>query len=176
LCELSASRSGAAVTLAVRLVHDAQRRGETVAWIGGRSSSFFAPDVADHGVDLEALAVIRTRELPQSSEVARAADLLARSGAFGLIVLDLGRSGDVPIALQSRLLAAAQKHGLAILCLTEKTERTISLGSLVSLRGETELSRAGNGSFACALHVEKDKRRAPGWREVEMCRGPAGLH
>ncbi len=171
-CELTATPSGAALTLAVRLVRDAQARGEPVVWVTTRTSQFHPPDLVSHGVDLAALAVVRVREL---SGLARAADLVARSGAFGLVVIDLGSRGDVPIALQSRLLGAAQQHELAILCLTEKTPGSPSLGSLVSLRAEAELEHAGDGEFVCRLCVVKDKRRAPGWSASEVCRGPAGL-
>ena len=47
---------------------------------------FFPPDAAEGGVDLDALLVVRARDL---SSMASAADQLARSGAFGLLVVDL---------------------------------------------------------------------------------------
>lgn len=224
---------GGVLSLAARLVHDAQRRGETAAWVLARDTSFFPPDLADGGIDLEGLVVVRT-SVPGGG--ARAADLLVRSGAFGLVVLELGvgrrstpnpdgeleraahprrvslrvpnhdgarrvvdevsRDDDVPLALQSRLLAAAQAHDAIVLCVSTKPRGSSSLGSLVSLFGEVELSRAGperslaspglapssaaaegsdTAGFVCTLHVKKDKRRAPGWRHVEVCRGPLGL-
>jgi recombination protein RecA len=162
LCELS---GGAAVTFAFHLVTEAQRRGEPAAWIGTPASCFFPPDAAGGGVDLEALVVVRA---PDSAQVARAADQLARSGAFGVLVLDL--DGAVPPALLSRLLGLAQKHEVAIAMLSEQP-----LGSLVSLRAETQSRRRAGGQVACELRVIKDKRRAPGWTVEEVCRGPAGL-
>ena len=176
LVELSDPGAGAPLTMAVSLVHDAQRRRETVAWVTSRSSAFFPPDVAASGVDLDALAVIR---LPDPSCVARAADRLLRSGAFGLVVLDLGR-GDVTMPLQARLLGLAERHDAAVLCLTEKPHGAPSLSSLVSLRVETARRRAGRESgsdtttdaFACSVTAVKDKRRPPGWtQEVVRCRG-----
>ena len=86
LTELSASPAGAPLTLAFRLVLDAQRRGEPVAWIGRKDAPFYPPDAADTGVDLAALPVVWTAD---AVTAAKAADLLVRSGAFGLVVLDL---------------------------------------------------------------------------------------
>jgi recombination protein RecA len=163
LCELN---GGAAVTFAFHLIAESQRAGEPAAWIGPPASCFFPPDAAGGGVDLEALVVVRA---PDSAAVARAADHLARSGAFGVLVLDL-LDGTVPPALLSRLLGLAQKHEVAIAMLSEQP-----LGSLVSLRAETQSRRRAGGDVACELRVVKDKRRAPGWTVEEVCRGPAGL-
>ena len=162
LCELS---GGAAVTFAFHLINESQRAGEPAAWIGTPASCFFPPDAAGGGVDLEALVVVRA---PDSQRVARAADQLARSGAFAVLVLDL--DGPVPPALLSRLLGLAQKHEVAIAMLSEQP-----LGSLVSLRAETQSRRRAGGTVTCELRVIKDKRRAPGWTVEEVCRGPAGL-
>lgn len=162
LCELS---GGAALTFAFRLIDESQRAGEPAAWIGAATSCFFPPDAADGGVDLEALVVVRA---PDAAAVARAADHLARSGAFGVLVLDL--DGPVPPALLSRLLGLAQKHEVAIVLLTD-----VPLGSLVSLRAEGLAHRRSGGVVECELRVVKDKRRAPGWTLLEVCRGPAGL-
>lgn len=171
--ELSGSGGSACLTLATSMVVDAQRQAETAAWISSNESSFFPLDVAAAGVDLEQLAVIR---VPDASAVARAADKLARSGAFGLLVLDLGADARVPAALQARLRSLARKHDTAILCLTEKSNKASSLGSLVSLRGEARIRRLDEDRFACELRVLKDKHRGPGWSHTEVCRGPDGLY
>ena len=105
----------------------------------------------------------------------KAADRLVRSGAFGLLVVDVGPRRVVPAAL-SRLLGLAKKHGTAIVFLTDKPRRAPSLGSLISLRGHATRRRTGPDEFLCGLHALKDKRRAPGWTHEEVCGGPAGLH
>lgn len=171
LVELSASGASASLTLAFALVVDAQRRGEPVAWLTTLGQGFFPPDAAEHGTDLEALAVVRLRE---GSRLARAAEQLARSGAFGLLLLDLGTT-QVPAAMLTRLTGLAQKHGTAIVFLTRKDADAPSLGSLISLRGEVLRKRCAEGRFQCELHVIKDKRRGPGWRHSEVFHGPAGL-
>ena len=152
LAELSSAGAAPSLTLACRLVRELQHQGEPVAWITQTASTFFPPDVADG-----------------------AADQLARSGAFGLVVIDLGECLDLPIAVQTRLAEHALTHGTLILCLTIKTDRQPSLGSLVSVRGQSRRARHGKGRFACQVYVLKDKRRGPGWVDEEWCRGPDGL-
>jgi recombination protein RecA len=163
LCELG---GGAALTLAFRLVLDAQAQGEPAAWLMTAGASFYPPDAQEGGVDLDALLVVRA---PDASAAARAADQLARSGAFGLVVLDIG-GATIAMPLLSRLLGLAQKHDTAMLFLTDA-----ALGSLISLRAQAARRRLDGGRFECELRVIKDKRHAPGWTFQEVCRGPAGL-
>jgi recombination protein RecA len=173
LVEVSAGVGATApLTLAFGLVLEAQRHGEPVAWITPEACSFYPPDAAEGGVDLDALVVVR---VPGARTAARAADQLARSGAFDLIVLDLGAGADVPTPLQTRLVGLAQKHRTALLCLTERGSESPSMGSLVSLRVQAWRQRLADGRFSCRLTVLKDKRRGPTWTHAEVCRGPAGL-
>ena len=170
--ELSARGATATLTAAIGLVGDAQREDEPVAWIMGPSDSFYPPDVADSGVDLAALVVVR---VPDLAVAARAAERLLRSGSFGLVILDLGRSGaEIATAHQGRLVTLAQAHDAAVVCLTEKTEDTASLGSLVSLRAEAVRAGMLGSGFEVRLRVLKDKRRGPGWTHAINVRGPAG--
>jgi len=174
--EVTAATAPATLTLAMGLVADAQREGETCAWVSARASSFFPPDASAGGVDLETLAVVR---LAGAHAAARAADKLLRSGGFGLVVLDLG-DGDAAArgltpALMGRLQGLAQKHGAVLVCLTEKKPDAPSLGSLVSLRVQACRRRVAEGRFLCELRATKDKRLAPGWTYAEAVRGPAGL-
>ena len=99
LCEFSGSGASATLTLASRVVATAQQQAEPVVWITREASCFFPPDVALHGVDLDALVVIR---VPDPPAVTRAADILIRSGGFGLVILDLGIHADIPLAWQTR--------------------------------------------------------------------------
>ena len=166
LTELSSREGAAGLTLAFSLVLDAQRAGEPVGWLTAGESAFFPPDAARGGVDLDALVVVR---LPAAGQLPRAAEHLARSGAFGLLVLDLGETARV-------------------LFLTRKGRDAASLGSLVSLRAEAQREpvarpepageggrRTGVSAFTCTARVLKDKRGGPGWRHVEVCCGPDGL-
>ena len=170
--ETSEPSDGSSPPFSVGLVLEAQRRGEPVAWIALEERGFYPPDAAEGGVDLGALVVVR---VANAKAVGRAADQLVRSGAFGLIVLDLGAGADVPTPLQTRLVGLAQKHQTALLCLTEKGGELPSLSSLVSLRVEAQRQRLSDGQFSCELTVLKDKRRGPTWTHAEICRGAAGL-
>lgn len=184
LTEISGLGDSAALTLAFSVVLDAQRQGETTAWITRRESSFLPLDAWASGVDLEALAVVR---VPDERAVVRAADRLARSGGFGLLVLDLAAGDDkatalgrhpiqIPTAMQARLRGLAHRHGIAVLFLTRKGASTTSLGSLVSLHARARRERTPEGLYRCRLEVIKDKHRGPGWEVFETCRGPDGLY
>src|SRR5690349_15787097 len=90
LVELSARGATATLTASIEIVAEAQAQGEPVVWLSVAASSFFPPDVADSGIDLAALVVIRA---PDAIAASRAAERCLRSGAFGLVVIDLaGRS------------------------------------------------------------------------------------
>ena len=172
LTEICGTGASAGMTLAIRLVLETQQQAEPVAWITTRARSFFPADVAAHGVDLAALAVVR---VPAADAIGRAADQLARSGAFGLLVLDLGSAERLPERQASRLLGLAQTHGTAIVCLSDRPARAPSVSPLVSMRGEAQWRREAPGTFVCEWRAIKDKRRAPGWSHAEVCCGPAGL-
>ncbi len=170
--ELSAWGAGAALTLAFALVLDAQRRAEPVAWVCTGESTFYPPDAAEGGVDLAALPVVRARD---GRKALRAADLLVRSGGFGLVVVDLGSQADVPLSALARLGGVAAEHSAAVLCLTRKPAGNPSLGSVVGVRAEAVRERAAPGRFRCRVRVLRDRRRPPGWSQEEVCRGPDGL-
>ena len=172
LVELSARGARATLTAAIDLVLEAQHQSEPVAWIMLASGSFYPPDVADSGVDLAALVVIR---VPDAITAARSAQRVLQSGSFGLVILDLGgQDKDISMALQGRLVTLAQSHDAAVVCITEKTADTASLGSLVSLRAEALRTRTP-GDFELTVRALKDKRRGPGWTKKLKARGPAGF-
>ncbi|HWU87385.1 MAG TPA: recombinase A [Kofleriaceae bacterium] len=171
LVELSARGARATLTAATGLVLEAQTASEPTAWILlPAEGTFYPPDVADSGVDLAALVVVRAAD---AVAAARAAERLLRSGAFGLVVIDL-RSGDLSMAQQGRLVTLAQAHDAAVVCLTDKPQDAASLGSLVSLRAEA-MRIHDRGGYTVAVRALKDKRRGPGWSRKIKARGPAGL-
>jgi len=183
LVELSGRGPVATLTTAIDIVLEAQREAEPVVWIvpwtsearSLPSGTFYPPDVADSGVDLSALVVVRA---PSAVAAARSAERLLRSGAFGLVVLDFGSAGArdlLPEQFLGRLVTLAQAHDAAIVCLTEKAHDATSLGSLVSLRAEALRTRTGTTGFEITVRALKDKRRGPGWSRALKARGPAGL-
>lgn len=183
LVELSARGAAATLTTAAELVLEAQRAAEPVAWVvpwlAASSGTFYPPDVADTGIDLAALVVVRA---PSTIAAARAAERLLRSGAFGLVVLDFAsvdleanRAQRLPDQVLGRLVSLAQSHDAAVICLTEKTSETGSVGSLVSMRAEAMRLRSSSGGFEVTIRALKDKRRGPGWSKRLKVRGPAGM-
>lgn len=192
LVELEAGGNAAALTLACKVIIDAQQCGEPVAWITAaddRSGVFYPPDVYDNGVDLAALPVVR---VPETIAAFSAADLLLRSAGFGLIVTDLGAPQAVAATVLARLAGLARRHRTALLFLTRPSgERPLSptgvrttaddatyagsLGSLISLHVRCLRQRTGPDRFRCGLVALKDKHRGPGWQYTELCRGASGL-
>lgn len=170
--ELTGGPDSAALTAAMTLVLEVQRRGELAVWIGGRRSTFFPEDAAATGVDLAALPVVHADD---EAKAWQAADTLLHAGAFALVVLDLAGPITVPIAMQTRLTGLAKKHHTALVALTRNAKGHPPTGSLVSLRCETSKRRVDYDCFLWELRVTKDKRGTPGWRHSEICRGPDGL-
>ncbi len=171
LVELSGRGPASGFTPAFALVWDAQRRGEPAAWVTAGPGTFFPPDAAGCGVDLAALTVVRA---PGRRRALRVGDILARSGGFGLVVLDLGRTA-VPPADQARLAGLADRHRVAVVCLTRKDAHAPSLGPRVSVRAEATWEPAGAGRFRYRIRAVKDRRQPAGWARSEICRGPDGL-
>jgi recombination protein RecA len=204
LVQLEGAGDSAALTLAFTVILEAQQCGEQVAWITPRAraadaadsaidvSVFYPPDAHETGIDLAALPVVRA---PDVTAAFAAADLLLRSGGFGLIVADLGDSQCVAASTSlARLAGLARRHHTALLFLTQssvfrkRTGRPVSsmdairpaepngsLGSLISLHVQARRERIDHDRFRCGLVVLKDKQRGPVWEYTELCRGAVGL-
>jgi len=170
--EIGGGPSTAGLTLCARLMVEAQQLGGLAVWVGGEKTVFFPPDLADAGVDLAALPVIRVAD---GRKLWRACDTLLRSGGFSLVVVDVEGDLNLPFGAQTRLSGLAQHHHAVLVALTHGVQRRGVRGSLVSLRAETEKRRVGHDCFICAAHVVKDKRRSPGWTHEELCHGTDGL-
>lgn len=201
LVELSghhdANVPGARTTAAVSVLRAAQHEGETAAWIQPRGGPLFPPDLEQSGIDLDALLVVHVPRTIQGSgttandedalpfRLCKAAELLLRSGAFGIVVVDFcerapPRSSE---AWQGRLLGLARQHATRVLLLTEKPTTADSLGALVGLRIEPRRYREtppqhwrGGGLFTLEHAVLKNKSGAPLGRVAQdRVRGPWGL-
>lgn len=173
MVELSSDASSATLTVAASLVLQCQQHGEPAAWILGGTSSFYPPDAAACGVDLAALVVVRAES---TIKAARAADHLLRSGGFALVILDIVEDSNLRMNVQSRLSALAHTHQSAVVCLTRKKSDAPSIGSLISLRADTSITRTGFDEFTWDVEIVKDKRRGPGWSHSGRSRGVEGLH
>jgi recombination protein RecA len=186
LTELSSATGTGTVSLAIQLVAEAQAAGESTAWVTTTATSFYPPDAADAGVNLDALVVVRLDTL---RDVARAADRMLRSGGFGLVVLDLAAAtaGDTPAPpapLLSRIASQARHHHAAVVALTTTPPQFDSLSSLVALRLNVDVGPARTNPLLAApftapfrlrAQALKDKRIGPFWSFEEPCHAPAGL-
>ena len=185
LAQLEGAGDSAALSLAFSIILEAQQAGEPAAWISvhssaaprqdgrGEASVFYPPDAHDNGVDLAALPVVR---VPGVTAAFSAADLLLRSGGFGLIVADLGVPPAVPSAALARLAGLARRHHTALVFLTQPgTASPGSLGSLISVHARARRRRAGADRFDCGVVALKDKHRGPAWQYAEVRRGASGL-
>ena len=170
LAELQDTSRCCALTLTAQLILEAQQQQEIAAWITGTASSVFPPDLAAVGVDLAALPIVRAGDFIMMIE---AAEVLLRSGAFGVIVIDFaGRCRPLPLPLQKRLSGLARCHHCAVICLAPMDEQV--LGCLASIRAQAAHRREGR-RFHCCASMVKDRRRRPHWSHTEVCDGPEGL-
>jgi recombination protein RecA len=174
LVQIAAGHAASAqTTAAVACLLSAQSRGETAAWVQARGGSLYPPDLADSGVDLDALVIVRVPEAAGPHGPFKAAEILLRSGGFGLVVVDCASSPPPPdLAWQSRLFALAREHGSWLLLLTPAGTR---LGSLVALRVEPRRARLEHGRFAVQYRVHKDKTGLCASLAPDLHRGPHGL-
>ncbi|MFW5717701.1 MAG: recombinase A [Spirochaetota bacterium] len=203
LTELVGGADSANITIAARLILHAQREGDFAAWVATHRDVFFPPDVAAAGIDPAALPVVwavpeeasprsagrlnaaersvttigtRPRMARSATRASRAAERLLRSGAFGLVVIDLARDLTLSAASQGRLVRLAEHHDAQVLILRRKREDGIYSGSLVTVRAESSCERIGPGRFRATITNTKDKREGPGWTTSEEFDGPPGLY
>ena len=178
---------GGATTIALSAIRAVQKSDPRAwcAWITeANASPLYAPAVAQAGVDLERLLVVR----PQPADLARTVVKVASSGAFDLVVVDApaGLDGRLTIAADAgtktavrrpaasrarvdgsvvvrKLALAAEEQGTTFLVLTNVfTSRAVPWP--VALRIEVE-----RRPEAIALRVTKDRRgRASSQRVVRV--------
>jgi len=150
----------------------AQQVREPVAWLCSTKSTFYAPDLVQSGIDIEAMVCVRVDTERYKNAIARSADQLLRSGAFGLLVLDFEHEKrTLPAPLLTRLSALCRKHQSALIFLRKTQAADSGLGSLISLRIEA-LRDDAEGLILTSL---KDKKRAPYRRELMRTIPPPGF-
>jgi recombination protein RecA len=161
LLELSGHAPGKLSTV-VRLIARAQAEGEPVAWIGARDAAgFYPPDFGSVGIDLASLVVVRMPVEPGSHALLRASEVLLRSGAFGLVVIDFANAA-LPggeLSWQARLSGLVRKHDARMVLLTGSAQDVPSLGPLIGLRVAPETTPASSqpGRALLTSHVLKSK-------------------
>lgn len=159
LVEVSGRHACARTTTAVSCVIHAQAQEDLVAWVQPRDGALFPPDLAAAGVDLDALVAIHVPRNAGSLGLVRAAEWLARSGAFGLIIVDLTEAmpGGSSLNWQGRLRAVLRRHDGRVLLLTSNPLEEASSGPLVGLRIEPQRGPLRGDRCEVRSHVLKDK-------------------
>jgi recombination protein RecA len=157
LVEISGVYCTARMTAAVSIVLQAQREGETTAWVQAKGGALFPPDLSESGVDLDSLVIVHVAFESDVYPMAKVAEWLLRSGGFGLVILDLtGKTQPLTqVAWQGRLLSLAREHHSRVVCLTDNQGG--SLGPLVALRIEVQRFRIGPGLFSIRPQFLKNK-------------------
>ncbi len=169
LTEITGPLSCGKTSLLFSIVAETARRGPAAGVIVALvdpARSFHAPSAARAGVDLERLLLVA----PPAGDVFRVADLLLRSRAFPLVVLDLPffrrvEGGGRPLFRLVRLAHAVEASLVALTTTERQDERTPALGSAVSLRLSVRPDGLRlEGPFArgyrAAIAVDKDRRSA----------------
>ena len=169
------------MTTAVTCLRHAQAEGEPAAWVQPSGGPLYPPDLAESGIDLNALIIVHVPQRAGAHGLAKAAELLLRSGGFGMVVVDLStppvghadRATNAD-AWQGRLLGLAREHQSWLLLLSDG-QRAGSLGPLVSLCIEPKRRRESRARFAIEYRMRKDKSGSLYALAQERRRGSWGL-
>ena len=161
--------AGARATMLAALVAEAHRQREPVAWIGGLETVVYPPDLAAHGVDLAALAFVR---VASDADRLRAADVLVRSGGFGLVIVEFdggrlaadSRRSGVPVGSRSgagpRFPAGTGREGVS----GRSLRRADSSGVRRAGRQPVTGRQPGIAGGRPAASVLSGGSRSDGWR------------
>jgi hypothetical protein len=144
------------VSAVAALVAQAQRQQQRCAWLVKTGFEPFAPDLQAAGIDINSLMVAR---LDAARTMGRAADLLARSGGLGLVVLD---SDELPSrAVLRRLAAHAERYSMGVSVLVERP----SLDAAFSLA--VQVSPVVDKPGCLRLDALRDRGRNSLWQSSE---------
>ncbi len=115
LVEVSGAWSSGKTALLLGAAARVTGRRQLCAYIDGRAE-LYPPSAAALGVDLDRLLVVR----PPPRDVARAGEIVTRSGAFALVILDLARDHRIEEAAAGRLRAALAGGATTVVALAEQ--------------------------------------------------------
>jgi recombination protein RecA len=169
LSEIVGRRSSGRTALALSVLAAATRRGEAAALVDV-DGMLDARGAEAAGIELQRLLWVRAGD---GKRGLRAADLIARAGGFGVVVLDLGeRPPRAPDASWIRLARAAAESHLALVVVSPRpAARTFAAITLETSRGRPEvtaLDRAAGPSprvvraVESCVQVVRSKLGAPG--------------
>lgn len=137
LCEVSGPWSSGKTALLLGTAAQITGRRQLCAYVDGRGE-LYPPAAAALGVDLDRLLVVR----PPARDVARAGEIVARSTAFPLVILDLGDDQRIEDAAAGRLRAAAAS-GSAIVALSSRPGGLAAAGIKLEVQAQVVTLRKG---------------------------------
>jgi recombination protein RecA len=171
IATLEGPPSSGRCTFTARLLATATARGLGALIQTSETGTLYPPALETAGIALDRLLVIAARE---PTAVARAADIVLRSGAFGVVAIPVVA---LPAVGWTRLAGLA--HRANALLVAVGTEASSELRYFASLRVRLRLARvrwAGSGGIFATLagydvraDVIKSKRSAPGKSACVPC-------
>ena len=126
LGRLSLITGDGSTSAAVQLIAAAQHRHEPCAWLTRQGYEPYIPDLESAGIATDALVTLR---LSTQQQTARVADLLARSGGIGMMVIDAHK--ETPIGLLKRLSKHAAHHHMAVIIIAQRTQHPHAFSLIV---------------------------------------------
>lgn len=158
--ELAPAAAGAQTTVAALSLLQCQREGAPVAWVEAESGTAYPPDLAQLGLDLQALLWVRVPDAAGASAIPKAAELLLRTGAFGGLVLDvhprrLPRGG----AWLSRLAALVREHRARCVIVVSDASGRSGRGAEGQSAGSTGAGSTGGASLGPGIGLRLRARR-----------------
>lgn len=162
-------------SLAALTLLETQKEGGLTAWIEHEGGALYPPDLAQLGLDLDSLLIVRTPTEGGAIAIAKAAEILLRTGAFSALTLDLsGLKRPRGEAFLARLAALAREYGARVLILRDSSEEP-SLGTSIALRLDARRIRVGRGRFRLEAHALKNKLGQPPPRLFRIFSAPEGV-
>lgn len=162
-------------SLAALTLLETQKEGGLVAWIEHGEGALFPPDLSRLGLDLDSLLIVRTPIESGAIAIAKAAEILLRTGAFSALTLDFSAlrrpRGE---AFLARLAALARENDARVLILRDSREEP-SLGTSIALRLDARRARIGRGRFRLEPHTLKNKLGQPPPRLSRIFSAPEGV-
>jgi RecA/RadA recombinase len=164
IVEIAGDWSSGKTTLLFGAMAQLTARRQLCAYVDGRGE-LYPPAAAALGVDLERLLVVR----PPARGAARAGEIVARSAAFPLVVLDLGEGDRIDEPAAARLRAAVSGTPTVVAALTTRAGAVAQAAvKLHVCGGEVAIHKGGQ---AVATTVDRSFQRQSMPAEI----GPRGL-
>ena len=152
LCLITGDGSTSA---AAQLIAAAQHRREPCAWLTRQGYEPYIPDLESAGIAIDALITLR---LSTQQQTARVADLLARSGGIGVMVIDAHK--ETSIGLLKRLSKHAAHHHMAVVIIAQRTQYPHAFSLIV----KAQPTAAGTQH----IQAVKDRVKTTPWQHTEF--------